>query len=535
MLSIGKRLTLLIFSAVFVLLAVAIYGTLQFKEMQNRFVGVSDRNVPALQSVAQVSDNFKEIRALVLASMLEDDQDIRNAFLSKVKESGVGLLASADKFGKIETYEAAGKELSPVITQYLQAVSSVTGKISEGQKDAAQLELYTKLIPAEKKLAELIAKNNKQLVVIQDAMKTEVDSATQRAIYIYTGIIGAAIILFGLFGFRIYQGIVLPIKEMTVAMARVASDLDFRQRVKVHSDDEVGSAVSAFNSLLNSISSSFQEITQSTALVVTTSEALGRAADEMRHVAEQTNASSNAIAVAVKSVTSSIHHVSSQTDDAERLARSSGAQAQEGGKVIQSTIAQIQSISETVHAASLGIEKLKDQSASISTVVNVIKEVADQTNLLALNAAIEAARAGEYGRGFAVVADEVRKLAERTSISTSEISQLISSIQDSAITAVQDMHDVVAKVEAGVSNATTAIDALALIRSGSEGVLGTVTEIASSIREQNSSTAHIAQQFETIAAAATEATRASQHSSEGVNEVRIQTEKLQEVVARYKV
>lgn len=47
----------------------------------------------------------------------------------------------------------------------------------------------------------------------------------------------------------------------------------------------------------------------------------------------------------------------------------------------------------------------------------------------ALNAAIEAARAGEQGRGLAVVADEVRRLAERTSLATIEIEQMIADIR----------------------------------------------------------------------------------------------------------
>jgi chromosome segregation ATPase len=75
------------------------------------------------------------------------------------------------------------------------------------------------------------------------------------------------------------------------------------------------------------------------------------------------------------------------------------------------------------------VGNLQASAEQIGGIVNLIKEIADQTNLLALNAAIEAARAGESGRGFAVVADEVRKLAERTSKATSDISQLVSSIQ----------------------------------------------------------------------------------------------------------
>ncbi|WP_428838685.1 methyl-accepting chemotaxis protein [Marinomonas fungiae] len=77
-----------------------------------------------------------------------------------------------------------------------------------------------------------------------------------------------------------------------------------------------------------------------------------------------------------------------------------------------------------MHSEAL-IESLNKQSEEINKIVITIGGIADQTNLLALNAAIEAARAGENGRGFAVVADEVRTLAARTSVSTSEINNMV--------------------------------------------------------------------------------------------------------------
>ena len=101
----------------------------------------------------------------------------------------------------------------------------------------------------------------------------------------------------------------------------------------------------------------------------------------------------------------------SQTADASR---SAGQAVEHGQRVIGESLGGLRELVDEVQGNAQSIERLAEESATIGSVLTVIRSIAGQTNLLALNAAIEAARAGDQGRGFAVVADEVRALSTRS-------------------------------------------------------------------------------------------------------------------------
>src|ERR1700722_2848586 len=126
-------------------------------------------------------------------------------------------------------------------------------------------------------------------------------------------------------------------------------------------------------------------------------------------------------------VTHSARGIGTQVRDASKLADQAAAAARE---------------------ASANVDRLRESSAAIGNVVNLIAQIARQTTLLALNSTIEAARAGTAGRGFAVVATEVKALAVQTQHATEEITRKIEALQRDAAGSVDAVHRIAQAIEA---------------------------------------------------------------------------------------
>src|SRR5450759_1398810 len=160
----------------------------------------------------------------------------------------------------------------------------------------------------------------------------------------------------------------------------------------------------------------------------------------------------------------------------------------QGEAVIREAVTVMGDIAGRVKDSAVIIGSLGKRSDDIGEIIELINDIADQTNLLALNAAIEAARAGEHGRGFAVVADEVRKLAERTSASTTEISDMIKTITDGVQKTVESMDEAKDKVGTGVEFSSQASTALERIIESIDHLHGGVHQIATAIEEMSATT-----------------------------------------------
>ncbi|MDR0827572.1 MAG: methyl-accepting chemotaxis protein [Desulfovibrio sp.] len=197
------------------------------------------------------------------------------------------------------------------------------------------------------------------------------------------------------------------------------------------------------------------------------------------------------INTAINEMHTAIQSIADSASQASSISGNASDSAKKGAENVDNVLADINKMQKLAMELKGDMGKLGEQAAGISSIMNVISDIADQTNLLALNAAIEAARAGDAGRGFAVVADEVRKLAEKTMKATEEVAKAINEIQKSTKTNSEIVDRTVATIDGAVGLTAICGDALKEIVNFSAQTADEIRIIASSSEQQSATSEHI--------------------------------------------
>jgi methyl-accepting chemotaxis protein len=343
-------------------------------------------------------------------------------------------------------------------------------------------------------------------------------------------------ILFGLFvAVLIARSITGVIGRMVALIQEIAANNLAIEDVEITSQDEIGKAGSALNSMKNNLRTIMQSIAGTAEHVASASEEISASATQTANGSETQKDQVHQIATAMQEMSSTVHEVSENCNKAAESAHKASETAREGGAIVDDTLTLMRSIADSVRETAKSVQQLGTRSDQIGKIVGVIDDIADQTNLLALNAAIEAARAGEQGRGFAVVADEVRKLAERTTKATKEIAEMIQSVQSETRGAVEKMQSGTQQVEKGVEVTAKAGDSLKQIIGQAEHVGEMVTHIATAATEQSSATEQVNANMEQINKLVAESAEGAQQSATACEQLSSLALELQNLVSRFKL
>lgn len=180
--------------------------------------------------------------------------------------------------------------------------------------------------------------------------------------------------------------------------------------------------------------------------------------DKLQHVDEQTSIMKNASIKTMENVHAGTIMINQLKDQSELTAKIS-------------------------HETKMATEELNNRIHDVEEIVGAILNISEQTNLLALNASIEAARAGEAGRGFAVVADEIRKLSEDTRKSTEEITEIITKLIEVVDKTNTNMNQSAESLEQQNEMIAKTNDSFAIMKKNAEELEESVMVIAEDMTE----------------------------------------------------
>ncbi|WP_295003885.1 methyl-accepting chemotaxis protein [uncultured Dechloromonas sp.] len=421
--------------------------------------------------------------------------------------------------------------------RYIEGQEKLVALIESGSPEESRHFLNTELRPVLLQYQNALVEFNTYQKELVAAAGTEAHEQHKSARNLSIGIVVVALAVSILMALWVIRSVTGPLggepAAAQAAIERIAEG-DLTATIPVR-DQDTRSLMAATRKMQANLQHMLDELRRNADGVANAAHEMATTSQQVAGASALQSEAAASMAAAVEEMTVSINHVSDSAHHAHSVTTQTGELSNAGNQAIDETVAEMQRISATVHQASSTIREMGESSQRISSIVGVIKDVADQTNLLALNAAIEAARAGEAGRGFAVVADEVRKLAERTAKATTEISDMVSTVQGNAELAVSTMDETVARVAEGVSLARKTSESMLSINHGAQQVMDTVTDISNALREQGVASNEIAVNVENIA-------RRSEENSSAVRavaETAIHLEKLaadtRQAVSRFRI
>lgn len=479
----------------------------------------ADKLVEVVAGFSAFARKISNLRGIEKEFLLNGNPKIAGQFKTQVEK----LATSATEMGF--------EDFVPQISAY--------GKSFEKVKTSFQsLKVIEDSLKADIGVVETTTKSTSEFLhnEVLPKVYASAESADSNAkVTLFSTAIVVALFLAGLLTW-ISKSITSGISDTSAFMGHIADgELTYRMTGYEQSTDEFGVLAATANKMAENLGELVNQSNGISQELEGMSDGLSSATKVLVDGNSQIAGQTTQVATAAEQMNATVEEVARSTstlhESAER-ATEAGATSME---VISRTDETIKKITETVNDAAVIIDSLSESSSRIGLVVDVIDTLAEQTNLLALNAAIEAARAGDAGRGFAVVADEVRNLASKTTEATSQITEIVTSIQNESQNAVKAMDRGQSVAQQGVELGEQALESINLIEQQTTITSEQSGQMATAVEEMSATIREMSMNIESVANEVKRNESAALDISSTANQVASKASELQRHAGQFQV
>ena len=290
-----------------------------------------------------------------------------------------------------------------------------------------------------------------------------------------------------------------PINSTVSVLRDLAEgEADLTHRVQMKSGNEIGELARWFNKFMHNQKHKIKRIRNALKLTKTSLKQVSSASQRIEkeitdiketiHTLSENSIEQNALfsntKAEVKKISDSFKHdneLNILLDEIKEKTQITSTTSANAKTVTSEVENSIQELEQSMENALGSIDHLSSQSEQITAIVSTIANISRQTNLLALNASIEAARAGDAGKVFAVVPNEIKSLSLETQTATTNISDLIHSVQQEIQSTDADIILINEKMQNSIQSTRESTKAVDLVIDVSKSM----TQIVDIMEQQN--------------------------------------------------
>lgn len=243
-------------------------------------------------------------------------------------------------------------------------------------------------------------------------------------------------------GLLIAKSFSRPILEFTDVITQIEQSADLTGRVQIHCTDEIGQAACAFNSMLDKLHGSMQQVADATHQLASTAEETSTITDQTNEAVQNQLSETTQLATAMTEMSATVREVAENTQNTSHATGEVTREALQGRRTMQGTTEQINQMIEKLQEGSRqavdvmeqsqnkaknAVEQVTQTGQSFSAITESIERISGMTIQIASAAEEQNAVAEEINRNIIRIngiAEQTSSGAKQTSLASGDLSKL---------------------------------------------------------------------------------------------------------------